>query len=121
MKPIISPWLFYFIDKAEDLICPLMIIGILFWVGVAIWSFITFTDDQLEDFLKGWRLIKPFRWIVTIGLIIALLLPSKEISYKMLAASMVTPNNIAAVGETAEDIIDYIVESVDTLLEKEDE
>ena len=34
---------------------------------------------------------------------------------------MVTPNNITAVGETTEDIIDYIVESVDTLLEKEDE
>ena len=50
-----------------------------------------------------------------------MLLPSKETSYKILAASMVTPNNIAAVGETAEDIIDYIVESVDTLLEKEDE
>lgn len=36
MKPIINPWVFYFIDKAEDLIFPLMLIGILFWVGIAI-------------------------------------------------------------------------------------
>lgn len=34
---------------------------------------------------------------------------------------MITPNNIAVVGETAENIVDYIVESVDTLLEKEDD
>ena len=117
MKPIISPWLFYFIDKAEDLIGPLAVIGVLFWAGIAIWSFITLMDDGLENFSKGWKLMKPFRWVATIALIISLLLPSKETGYKMLAASMVTPDNITAVGETAESIIDYIVESVDTLLE----
>ena len=117
MKPIISPWLFYFIDKAEDLIGPLMIIGIMFWVGLFVWSLITFLEEGSETVSKIWKLIKPFRWIATIALIIALLLPSKETSYKMLAASMVTTDNITAVGETAESIIDYIVESVDTLLE----
>ena len=117
MQPIINPWLFYLIDKAEDLTGPLMTIGIMFWASVAIWGFIMLMEDMQEDFSKGWKLTKPFRWIITIGLIIALLLPSKETSYKMLAASMVTPDNITAVGETAESIIDYIVESVDTLLE----
>ena len=120
MKPIINPWLFYFIDKAEDLICPLMIIGILFWIGLLVWSFISFYDEP-EIVSKSWKITKPFRWIATIGLIIALLLPSKETSYKMLAASMATPDNITAVGETAESIVDYIVESVDTLLEDKGE
>lgn len=71
-------------------------------------------DEESEKLFKQ---LKIPRILITIGLIIAMLLPSKETGYKMLAASMVTPNNITAVGETAESIIDYIVESADTLLE----
>ena len=119
MKPIINPWLFYLIDKAEDIAFPLILIGIMFWIATIIMYFPASEDEEWAvHFLKNTKLT---RILLTIGLIIAMLLPSKETSYKMLAASMVTPNNITAVGETAEDIIDYIVESVDTLLEKEDE
>ena len=56
-------------------------------------------DNDSEKLLKQ---LKVPRILITIGLIISMLLPSKETSYKMLAASMVTPNNITAVGETAE-------------------
>lgn len=119
MKPIINPWLFYLIDKAEDIAFPLALIGIMFWIATIIMYFLASDNEEWAvNFLKSTKLI---RILLTIGLIIATLLPSKETSYKMLAASMVTPNNITAVGETAEDIIDYIVKSVDTLLEKEDE
>lgn len=119
MKPIISPWLFYFIDKAECISVPLIVIGTLGWIGlIFVFVFKVMGDEDAEELFKQ---LKVPRILITIGLIIAMLLPSKETSYKMLAASMVTPNNITAVGETAEDIIDYIVESVDTLLEKEDD
>ena len=119
MKPIISPWLFYLIDKSGTIAEPLIFIGIMFWIATIIIYFPAGDNEEWAvNFLKKTKLI---RILLTIGLIVAILLPSKETSYKMLAASMVTPNNIAAVGETAEDIIDYIVESVDTLLEKEDD
>lgn len=119
MKPIINPWLFYLIDKAEYIASPLILIGVVFWVATIVIYFPAGDNEEWAvRFLKNTKLI---RILLTIGLIIAMLLPSKETSYKMLAASMVTPNNIATVGETAEDVIDYIVESVDTLLEKEDE
>ena len=118
MKPIINPWLFYLIDKAEDIAFPLILIGIMFWIATICIYFPASDDEEWAIyFLKKTKLT---RILLTISLIIATLLPSKETSYKMLAASMVTPNNITAVGETTEDIIDYIVESVDTLLEKED-
>ena len=119
MKPIISPWLFYLIDKAEYISDPLLVIGIFSWIGFIALFVLRLIGD--EDSEKLFKQLKIPRILITIGLIIAMLLPSKETSYKMLAASMVTPNNIAIVGETAEDVIDYIVESVDTLLEKEDE
>jgi hypothetical protein len=38
----------------------------------------------------------------------------------MMAASLVTPNNIEAVGNTATDIVDYIVDSVDKILDDGD-
>lgn len=124
MKPIINPWLFYLIDKAEAISAPLLIIGIVFWaVNIYIYFVASASDDDVDrkwaiNFIKKTKLM---RILLTIGLIIAMLLPSKETSYKILTAYMVTPNNITAAGETAENIIDYIVESVDTLLEKEDE
>ena len=34
-----------------------------------------------------------------------------------MTAALVTPNNITAVGEAATDVVDYIVDSVDKLLE----
>ena len=118
MKPIISPWLFYLIDTAEKISAPLFFIGILGWIGfIFLFVLEAMGDDDSKKLLKQ---LKVPRVLITIGLIFAMLLPSKETSYKMLAAYMVTPNNITAVGETAEDIIDYIVESVDTLLKKED-
>ena len=118
MKPIINPWLFYLIDKAEAISEPLLIIGILGWIGFIGLFIVGAIGD--EDSEKLFKQLKIPRILITIGLIIAMLLPSKETSYKILAAYMVTPNNITVVGETTENIIDYIVESVDTLLEKED-
>ena len=38
--------------------------------------------------------------------------PSETTCYRMMAAQVVTPDNIATVGKTGEDIINYIVESV---------
>lgn len=39
-------------------------------------------------------------------------IPSETTCYKMMAAQVVTPDNISTVGKTSEDIINYIVESV---------
>lgn len=119
MKPIISPWIFYLIDKAGTIAEPLIIIGFLSCVATIC---IYFPAGEGEEWaINVLKKTKIMRILLTIGLIISILLPSKETGYKMLAAYIATPDNIATVGETTEDIIDYIVESVDTLLEKEDE
>jgi hypothetical protein len=39
----------------------------------------------------------------------------------MMAASLVTPNNIETIGNSATDMVDYIVDSVDKILDNEDE
>lgn len=47
--------------------------------------------------------------------------PSETTCYKMMAAQVVTPNNISTVGKTGEDIINYIVESVKEITDSNDE
>ena len=49
-----------------------------------------------------------------------LALPSESTCYKMMAAEIVTPDNIEAAGNTAQNIIDYIIESIDKIIESAD-
>ena len=107
MKPIINPLWFYLIETLPDfsaIACAICGITIFIkFLGIII---------NNDDFIK----IKSKTLIII--MICTSLIPTPSTCYKMLAASMVTPDNIAAVGETATDIVDYIIESVDTLLEE---
>lgn len=51
------------------------------------------------------------------GLVVTLI-PSKETYYQMMAASMITTENINIAGDTITDTVDYIVDSIDKLLEE---
>lgn len=124
MNPIISPLWFYLIGIGTGIQILLGIVGgvIAIIAGIElIISVIEYYSYNLESTLK---IIKISKKYFMIGLMIgffAVLIPSKETCYQMIAATVVTPNNIEIVGETTTDIIDYIIESVDTLLEKEEE
>ena len=48
-------------------------------------------------------------------------MPSEKACYQMIAATIVTPDNITTVGNTATDIVDYIVDSVAQITDDEDE
>ena len=124
MNPVISPLWFYLIGIGAGAQVLLGVVGgvIAVIAGIAlIIGTIEYYDYNHESTLK---IIKISKKYFMIGLIIgffAVLIPSKETCYQMIAATVVTPNNIEIVGETATDIVDYIIESVDTLLEKEEE
>lgn len=74
--------------------------------------------DVSEQLLKMARKTIP---VCIILFIIAALIPAKETCYQMMAASLVTKENIEYVGETGREIVDYIVDSIDTLLEENEE
>lgn len=124
MNPVISPLWFYLIGIGAGAQVLLGVVGgvIAVIAGIAlIIGTIKYYDYNHESTLK---IIKISKKYFMIGLMIgffAMLIPSKETCYQMIAATVVTPNNIEIVGETTIDIVDYIIESVDTLLEKEEE
>ena len=116
MSPIVSPWWFYLFDLVESLGMTASAIAVLSAAGVIVVTIISFADD--ENIFK--KIPKFIKVISIIAIIVATFLPSKETCYQMAAASLMTPDNISIMGETAKDAIDYIVESVDKVLDKED-
>ena len=116
MSPIVSPWWFYLFGLVNNLREAAYTILIFLGAGTGVTVFIW-------GVLEGEKVKIP-KWIVSLlvaSAIIVTFVPSKEVCYQMAAASLVTPNNISIVGETAKDAIDYIVESVDKVLDEEEE
>lgn len=118
MKPIISPIWFYLVNlfsKVGDFAMALIIGGIILTVLFAIFLLVVETegDFESEEERRRWYgyLKKGIITIIAAGVLYCVI-PSETTCYKMMAAQVVTPDNISTVGKTSEDIINYIVESV---------
>lgn len=112
MEPIINPWLIYFagISKNIQLICVL----------IAICTFIVaalhFLDEGELD-----KIVIIFGIIFVISGISAALMPSKETIYTIAVVDRLTPDNIDQIGKTSEDVVDYIVDKIDQIVNDSDE
>ena len=115
-SPIFNPIWFYLIELFERFGAAFVVVGLFAVIGGGIAAVIYFVEEDE----------KPPKWIVkTIiaGAIVACiggLIPSKDTCYKMIVTSYITPNNIEAVKGEATDLIDYIVDKVDELTDKEE-
>lgn len=108
MEPIISPWVFYFIDKLEVIeMLPLYV----FILAILINGALLMTSKTEEEFEKGFF---PKVWTALFSLvfIINFIVPSKETAYKMIIANYVTPNNISIVKEATEDNIASLIDKI---------
>lgn len=117
MEPIINPLWFYLIDVLAFFGGAARFIGIALIIITVIGGIVIL--DRFSE-IENWFKSKTFKKVMilsTIMLIIGMLIPAEETAYKMLIASLITPDNIAATGGAVQDIIDYIINSVDTLLE----
>lgn len=128
MKPIISPWLIYLIDLFNNLKGLLNVALILLGcvvVGILIIWFVCFIDykDEHDDnviIVCKKHLKKLIIWLGISGLLFTAI-PSKDTMYTMLVLDNVTTENIQAVGKTGKDVVDYIVNQIDKVVNKDDE
>lgn len=118
MKPIISPIWFYLVNlfsKVGDFAMALIIGGIIL-AGILTLMIIiieTECDFESEEERRRWySCLKKIVITVIAAGVLYCAVPSETTCYRMMAAQVVTPDNIATVGKTGEDIINYIVESV---------
>lgn len=112
MEPIINPWLIYFagISKNIQLICVL----------IAICTFIVAASRFLdEDKLD--KIVIRFGIIFMISGISAALMPSKETIYTIAVVDRLTPDNIDQISKSSEDVVDYIVDKIDQIVNDSDE
>lgn len=108
MEPIISPWVFYFIDKLEEIkMLPLYVFIFAILINMAL----LMTSKTEENFEK-WFFPKVWIALFLLVFIINFIVPSKETAYKMIIANYVTPNNISTVKEDAEDNIASLIDKI---------
>lgn len=108
MEPIISPWVFYFIDKL-DVVSELPLL--IFAFGILTNLILVMVTETSEEFKK---LFFPKAWIALflLSVMFVFLVPTKETAYKMIIANYVTPNNISTVKEDAEDNIASLIDKI---------
>ena len=116
---IINPLWFYLINVSSNLqiVCGVIACFALIIILISILMY-----PMLEDMgakFKGLR-----TKLVIIGIVctfIGILAPSKETCYQMMVASLVTKENIKITAEAGKEAVDYIVDSIDKLLDEQEE
>ena len=105
MEPIISPWIFYYIDIIDKVY---VAIQPLIFIILVLIIMITTNLNEYDTALK-WRK----RLCVVLAILCAayIFIPSKTTIYQMIAASYITPTNLEKVGNVNK-LIDTVVEEI---------
>lgn len=114
MKPIISPWLIYFASRADSLkilagcilVCCIIAICIAYMEG----------DIDYGSVLTHKSFMKKCAIVSVISAVALAVTPSAETIYTMAAVKEITPDNIQAIGKTGKDVIDYITDQIDKVV-----
>lgn len=118
MKPIISPWIVYLAHLFSGINA---LFNVLLWGSVIVlfvgfvseFELFEFVTDEIDKFVKILIIIIS---ISSIGLIA---IPDKETVYTMIVLDQLTEDNINLIGETGKDVIDYVTDKVEVILDKE--
>lgn len=114
MKPIISPWTIYFASRADSLkilagcilICCIIAICIAFIEG----------DIDYGSVLTHKSFMKKCAIVSVISAVTLVITPNTETIYTMAVVNEITPDNIQAVGKTGKDVVDYITDQIDKVV-----
>ena len=119
MKPIISPWLIYSASRADNFTTFFgMIAGICGVIAMC----------ALFAGLTGYN--EPFKFRKTISkliigcvvmTIITIMTPNTETIYTMAVVNEITPDNIQTIGKTGKDVVDYITDQIDKIVNDKEE
>ena len=127
MNPIISPWLIYFAELADSINMTFLFVALITFIIMA-FAFITYMDnkkfipymDNKKDETLKQCLKKSFIWFC-ISIAIVVITPSKDTVYTMVVLDNVTTDSIQAIGKTGKDVVDYITDQIDKIVNDKDE
>ena len=110
MKPIISPWLIYFASRA-DAVGTLFLFAAIVAFAICLIGFDALTKNGFKLFIS----------IGIISVILTVLTPTTETVYTMMVANELTSDNIQAIGKTGKDVVDYITDQIDKVVNDKEE
>lgn len=118
MNPIISPWLIYFAELVDSINTTFLFVVCIAFIIMA-FAFIPYMDNKKDETLKQ-CLKKSFIWFC-ISIAIVVITPSKDTVYTMIVLDNVTTDSIQAIGKTGKDVVDYITDQIDKIVNDKDE
>lgn len=118
MNPIISPWLIYFAELADSINTTFLFVVWIAFIIMA-FAFIPYMDNKKDETIKQ-CLKKSFIWFC-ISIAIVVITPSKDTVYTMVVLDNVTTDSIQAIGKTGKDVVDYITDQIDKIVNDKDE
>ena len=119
MKPIISPWLIYFASRADNLTT---FFGVIAGIcgSIAVGAFLAGLTGYNEPF-KFRKIISKSIIGCVVMTIITIMTPNTETIYTMAVVNEITPDNIQAIGKTGKDVVGYITDQIDKVVNEDDE
>lgn len=121
--PIINPWWLYLYNVIGGIHVVLevfLILGVVAFVFIAAFRFAAVVDPPDDEILD---VIKKFfkRIVITLACIIGayILVPDQDLMMKMFILDNITYENLETVGGVTKEGFDYVMESIDELINKE--
>lgn len=121
MEPIINPWLIYFASIVDHIGTAGLIFTGLFSVAffiLIVWYIyvkLKYEEDRETKILHSWSIRSGIATLIF--LLITVFTPSKSTVIAMIAANAITPNTIEAAADAGKDAIDYLIESIEDLID----
>ena len=128
MTPIINPIWFYLMNVCENLVEWFAIISVVMGfiaIGLALIIFLYTSNDNnsTESELFKWctKHLKRVTAILGVCIIFSTVIPTEDTLIKMFIAKTVTYENVEDAKQEAVDLVDYIIEKVNELMNNEEE
>lgn len=119
MKPIVSPWTIYFASRADSL--KILAGCILICCIIAICMAFIGGDIYYGSVLTHKSFMKKCAIVSVISAVALAITPSTETIYTMAVVNEITPDNIQAIGKTGKDVVDYITDQIDKVVNDKEE
>lgn len=117
MKPIISPWMIYFASRVDSLIILAVCILVCCVIVICI-ALMIFSEGDIE-YESALNFIKKCVIAFIISIVVLVITPNTETIYTMMTVNEITPDNIQTIGKTGKNVIDYIIDQIDKIVNKD--
>lgn len=126
MEPIVNPLWFYLINTFDGLRNFFFVTGGIGAVVIAIIAIAElmvwgdsggYNEKEVNSFKNR---IKKYKSVFILSLafiFIGVLLPNEKTCYEMIAAQIITPDNLNVAGDAAKSVVDYVVQSAEAIIE----